>query len=311
MRELKDTFIICNPLAGGGLASKRWNRFSSLLQEEGIRVNYEFTQYPGHATELAEGAVKKSYTRIAVFGGDGTFNEVIQGVVRNDQLVSPELVLIFLCAGSSCDFEKAFDTRKGAIERLLSKNYVNIDLCKVQCRGFDGEEITRYFVANSSIGVISHAIAGFNQGSGVLNFLKKVSVDLAALVSGVKALASFKSFLGELFFDDNGEKLRLKNLTVFKSPYFGGGMNYGVDSKADDGLLHVATIDSVSALRLFFLIPSLYTGKILNKKPASYRKCRAFEINSGERVFIETDGEIVGFLPAKYRIYPGKLRVII
>ena len=188
---------------------------------------------------------------------------------------------------------------------------MNIDLCRVTCRCFEGGEVTRYFVANSSIGVISHAIAGFNQGSRVINFLKKVSVDLAALTAGVKALASFPAFEGKLYFDDEQMHMKLKNLTVFKSPYFGGGMNYGMDSKADDGILHVATIDSVSAFRLFSLIPSLYTGKILGKKPASYSKCRTFEIRSDDRVFVETDGEIVGYLPAKYSIFPGRLRVIV
>lgn len=311
MRELKDTIIICNPLAGGGLASKRWKRFHSLLESKKIKVMYEFTEYQGHATELARKAVDRGYKRIAVFGGDGTFNEAIQGVIEEDSPVLSDLVLIFMCAGSSCDFEKVFKTQKTALEKLLSEEVFKIDLCRVKCRGFEGEEITRYFVANSSIGVISHAIAGFNQGSRVINFLKKVSVDMAALTAGVKALASFKTFEGRIIFDDEEREVRLKNLTVFKSPYFGGGMNYGMDSRADDGALHVATIDSVSSLRLFSLIPSLYTGKILGKKPASYRKCKRFEIRSGENVFVETDGEIVGYLPAEYSIFPNRLRVIV
>ena len=309
MKELKDTVIICNPRAGGGQAKKRWEKFYAQLQEKGITVNFSFTLYPGHAIKLAKEALLSGYRRIAVFGGDGTFNEVIQGVIRDDELVNPDLVLTFLCAGSSCDFDKLFKIKKSLIERLLSNDVIKIDLCRVRCRGFKGENVVRYFVVNSSTGVISHAIAEFNRSTRFINFLKKISVDLGAIVSGIRALASFGTFNGTLSFDNNESEWSLKNATVFKSSYFGGGMNYGLSSKADDGVLHVATIDAVNSVRLFLLIPSLYTGRILKKKPAKYHKCKSFKIDSRQDIFVETDGEIIGYLPAEYNILPRKLPI--
>ncbi|MFQ6084342.1 MAG: diacylglycerol/lipid kinase family protein [Candidatus Aminicenantia bacterium] len=312
MKNLKETFIICNPKAGGGLATKKWEKFSELLKTSQIQVESKLTQYPGHATKISADLVEKGYKRIAVFGGDGTLNEVLQGVINNDRIKSNELILIFLGAGSSCDFEKVFEQRQSLLDRLLSEKTYLIDVCKVECRDFKGLKIVRYFVANSSIGVISLAIQKFDTATRLINLLKKVSVDAAALSVGFKALLEFDEVKCNLKLDNKELwNLKLKNLTVFKSPYFGGGMNYGIKTRADDGIFHIGIIDSISRLKLFSLIPSLYTGKIFFKKPAHYDQCKFLEIISNQKVFIETDGEIIGYPPAKYSIFPKALRVIV
>ncbi len=312
MKILNDTFIICNPEAGGGLARKRWKNFKEILETSQIKVESQLTNYQGHAAEISAYLVERGYKRIAVFGGDGTLNEVLQGIISDDKVKSEELTLIFLCAGSSCDFEKMFEQKQNLLDRLLSKKSYLIDLCKVECQNLKGFKTTRYFVANSSIGVISLAIEKFDSATKFVNLLKKISVDVAALSVGFKALFEFDELKCELKTDEKQfENLRLKNLTVFKSPYFGGGMNYGIKTRADDGILHVGIIDSVNRLKLFSLIPSLYTGKILLKKPAHYEKCKSLEIISYQKVFIETDGEIIGHPPAKYSIFNKVLRVIV
>ncbi len=205
-----------------------------------------------------------------------------------------------------------FDKRQSLLDRLLSKDSYLIDVCKVECEDFNGKRITRYFVANSSVGVISLAIQKFDTASKIINFLKKISVDIAALSVGVKALLEFGELKCELKLDSKQFKnIRLKNLTVFKCPYFGGGMNYGIKTRADDGILHIAFIDYISRLKLFGLIPSLYTGKILSKKSAHYEKCKSLEIISDQKVFIETDGEIIGYPPARYSILEKILKIVV
>ena len=312
MKNLNNTFIIYNPKAGGGSAQKKWEEFRKVLESSRIKVEFKPTSCAGHAIEISADLVEKGYRRIAVFGGDGTLNEVLQGIINNDKVKSEELTLIFLPAGSSCDFEKMFDKRQSLLDRLLSEKSYLIDVCKVECEDFNGKRITRYFVANSSVGVISLAIQKFDAASKFINFLKKISVDIAALSVGVKALLEFDKLKCELKLDSKQFKnIRLKNLTVFKCPYFGGGMNYGIKTRADDGVLHIAFIDYVNRLKLFGLIPSLYTGKILSKKSAHYEKCKSLEVISNQKVFIETDGEIIGYPPARYSILEKILKIVV
>jgi len=308
----EQTFIICNPEAGGGLARKKWEEFQNQLQENRIQFECQSTEYPEHAIEISSSLVEKGCRRIAVFGGDGTLNEVLQGAFVEDKVKSPELELIFLSAGSSCDFEKMFPQKLSLIERLLSRKPFVVDVCKVKCLDLNGSPTVRYFLVNSNIGVISLAIHKFDAARLLVKWLKQVSVDAAALIAGLAALLQF----GELRCDirilqEEFKDLKLKNLTVFKCPYFGGGMHYGVKTQPDDGLLYASLIDSVSRFKLMGMIPALYTGKIFKKKSAHYKECNGLELFCDQKVFIEADGEIIGYPPAEYSILKKAIRVIV
>jgi len=310
--QSEQTFIICNPEAGGGLARKKWGEFQNQLKENRIQFEYQFTEYPEHAIEISSSLVEKGYRRIAVFGGDGTLNEVLQGVFAEDKAKSPDLELIFLSAGSSCDIEKMFPQKQNSIERLLSKEPFTVDVCKVKCLDFNGSPTIRYFLVNSNIGVISLAIQKFDAAKLLVKWLKQVSVDVAALTAGLSALIQFDELLCDIkIHQDEFKDQKLKNLTVFKCPYFGGGMHYGVKTQPDDGLLYAALIDSVSRFRLLGMIPALYTGKILKKKAAHYKECSSLELFCNQRVFIEADGEIIGHPPAEYSILKKAIKVIV
>lgn len=309
----KRIFIICNLLAGGGLAEGRWVKFLEEVTRVGYRIDYRITEGRDHATEIAHNEVEKGEERIAVFGGDGTLNEVLNGVIKNDSLINPDLKLIYLGAGSSCDVEKMFTKKKTLLERLISNEFYSVDVSRVECQNSSREKIVRYFLANSSIGIISRAVYLFNRKTKLMDFLKRVNIDLAALSQGVKALIEFGKM--DCSIEVDGKKLpqkSLKNITIFKCPYFGGGMNYGKDTKYDDNLLHVATIDNVSRLRLFTLIPPLYTGTILRKKQSDYYQAQKVNIQIlCEKAAVETDGEIVGLPPCSYSILPRFLKLIV
>jgi len=305
-------FIICNPEAAGGLARKKWKKFQSQLEANRIQFECQFTEYPEHATEISSALFERGFRRIAVFGGDGTLNEALQGVLAEDKVKSQELELIFLGAGSSCDFEKMFPRKQSLIERLLSKKSFIIDICKVECQDFNGSPTARYFLVNSNIGVISLAIQKFDAAKLLVKWLKQISVDAAALTAGLSALLQFGELLCDIKIDQEELKeQRLKNLTVFKCPYFGGGMHYGIKTQPDDGLFYATLIDSVSRFRLFSMIPALYTGKIFEKKAAHYKECSSLYLSCHQKVFIEADGEIIGYPPAKYSILQKAIKVIV
>jgi len=311
-RDMEKFFII-NLLAGGGKARQRWQEFINTVKDQDCRINCHPSDYPGHELKLAERALSEGVKRIYVFGGDGTLNEVLNGVVRSDRLVDPELQLVFLGAGSSCDVEKMFAERLPFIDRIHSEKYYSVDVVKLVCHDENGHPLTRYFLANSSIGVISESIVGFNKNTVLMSFLKRLNVDVAALCAGFKNIFLFGNFAADVTIDRTEQLNRsLKNLTVFKCAYFGGGMNYGIQSCCDDGKLHIAMINHMGSLRTLGFIPSLYRGTVLKKSRAEYHQGYTVKVNSDDhKVAVEADGEIIGHLPCEYTILPRLIKLIV
>ncbi len=309
----KNIFVICNLLACGGKAKERWTKFLAEAEQSGYNVNYCVTEQIGHATEIARREAQKGIKRICAFGGDGTINEVLNGIIENDTFINPDIELVYLSAGSSCDVEKIFPEKQPLLERLDSRKSYLVDVCRLECFDKGGNQIVRYFLANSSIGIISQSIALFNRKTVFMDFLKRVNIDIAALYAGIKNIIGFGNMDCRISRNNrNTIKQQLKNITVFKCPYFGGGMNYGIDTTYDDGKLHVATIDAVSRFKTFCIIPSLYTGNILKKRQANYYQVKNLNFDIvGKKVSIEADGEIVGFPPCQYSLLPRFLKLII
>ena len=308
---MKKTFIICNPAAGAGLAHERWSKLNDELIAHNIDFDYQFTTMPKNATKVASDVIEKGYNRIAVFGGDGTVNEVLQGIMKNGK-APDQLELILIPAGSSCDFAKKYPNNKSNIELILSKDLFAVDIGKIECNDSKGDPVTNYFINNSSIGVISSANERFTKNTGLFKYIKRWNVDAAAIIAGIQAIIQFKSIPCEIQFDEEDARItEITNITVFKTRYFGGGMYYNVETKQDDGNFNVVLVDRTSKLTLLGIIPALYAGTALNKKPAHHRTCQTLNFDTNRNFYIEMDGESAGYPPAKYSILKQALNIVI
>ena len=308
---MKKTFIICNPAAGAGLAHERWSKLNDELIAHNIDFDYQFTTMPKNATKVASDVIEKGYNRIAVFGGDGTVNEVLQGIMKTGK-APDQLELILIPAGSSCDFAKKYPNNKSNIELILSKDLFAVDIGKIECNDKNGNPVINYFINNSSIGVISLANERFTKNTGLFKYIKRWSVDAAAIIAGIKAISQFKAIPCEIQFDEEEVNFtEITNITVFKTRYFGGGMYYNVETKQDDGNFNVVYVKRTSKLKLFGLIPALYAGTALDKKPAHHRLCKTLNFDTNRNFYIEMDGESAGYPPAKYSILKKALNIVI
>lgn len=308
----KRTAVICNPTAGSGLAQSRWEKFNSKLKTRGLNFHSVFTQYRGHATELVRELLKDGFTRICSFGGDGTVNEILQGFVPLNLDAKKDIELVYLGAGSSNDFNKKFPDEKDWTEKIVSDDIRSIDICQAEYYTFQGEPESRYFINNSSIGVISLAGQYFNDASGLTKKLKQFNVDVGVVTAGLKAIIHYQPLETHLTIDGREEINQLfSNLTIYKTPYFGGGMYFNRSVKQDDGKLAVALVRYASKLKLINLIPALYAGTVFEKEVADYLECKSLQVHSNQALAIETDGEIVGYPPVRYSIMKQAIRVVL
>ncbi|MDP6936195.1 MAG: diacylglycerol kinase family protein [Candidatus Marinimicrobia bacterium] len=310
--SIPETYIILNPTAGDGQAQKRWEKFEAELQQTLISYKVVTTREKNHAAKLANEALASGERRIAVFSGDGTLNEVLQGFYAYSDPIPADLKLLFFPAGSSCDFEKKFDDARNWIDRIHGVDSFPIDLFKVECRNTSGDKVQRYILNNSSMGIISSANEKFNSVSGVTKKIKQFSVDAGAVICGLQAIKDFKPFTADLMIDNEPlPSVNLSNVTVFKTSNFGGDMSFGVKTLPDDGILSLAWLDGMSRMGLTSAMPSLFTGKILEKPYAHYKTCNAFQLTTEDNIIVETDGENIGIPPVKYSILPKALEVIV
>jgi YegS/Rv2252/BmrU family lipid kinase len=308
---MKEIAIICNLTAGSGQAEKRWEKFQMELGSASIDYTVHFTEAPNHATELTKNVINNGAKRIVSFGGDGTLNEVIQGVISTSPGFRGDLELVVLGAGSSNDFDKTFE-KIPWIEKIQGDKIIPIDLVRLDYINFNGESATRFFVNNSSIGVISQAGDRFNKVKGLTKIIKKISVDTAAVLAGVQTIATWNPMKVKLIVDGDTETdVTLSNLTVYKNPFIAGDMYYNRCVDRGDGKLSVALVELESKLKLMAVIPSLFTGTALDKDGTRYIECEWLELQTDHNVVIETDGEIVGHPPVRYTILKHAIHTVI
>ena len=216
-----------------------------------------------------------------------------------------------LGAGSSNDFGKTFE-KIPWIEKIQGDKIIPIDLVRLDYINFIGNSATRFFVNNSSIGVISQAGDRFNNVSGLTKAMKRVSVDVAAVIAGVQTIITWDPMIVNLVVEGETESdISISNLTVYKNPYIAGDMYYNQCVDRGDGILSVAIVDVESRMKLLGLIPSLYNGNALDKEGTRYFECEWLELQTNHDVVIETDGEIVGHPPARYTILKHAIRTVI
>jgi len=308
---MKEITIICNPAAGSGKALHKWKSFQSELDDSNLTYKIFFTERPKHATDLTISAMQKGSKRIVSFGGDGTLNEILQGMCLDTHFSINDIDLVVLGAGSSNDFEKTFD-KKLWIEKIQGVETKTIDIVKLDYLNFDGEKSTHYCINNSSIGIISEAGDLFNNARGLNKLIKKISVNAGALISGIQTILKFSGVTVNLKIDQVEKKINsLCNITMYKNPYVAGDMYYNKCVERDDGKLSVARVESSSRFQLLKLIPSLYTGKALDRKGVNYTECKEIELKTNNNLVIEADGEIIGRPPIKYTVLNKAINVVV
>jgi YegS/Rv2252/BmrU family lipid kinase len=301
--------VIVNPKAGAGVAGRRVPLIAHALSNHGIDHDIAETRGPGDATTLARRAREDGVPVIAVVGGDGTLNEVVQAYVdeQGAPVAGPEIALI--PAGTGGDFRRALGVPKdpdAAVRKLVAGSPQRVDLGVVDLTGDDGRPVRRAFVNIASFGVSGKIDRLVNRTP------KWMGGRLAFAIGSARAMSTYRNAKVRVKVDGKDWfEGRIVVVAVAIGRYFGGGMHIAPESVLGDGLFDVVAVGDMSFLESLVVSPSLYQGKHLGAKRVTSTRgalVEAFPLGD-EPVYIDTDGEAPGRLPLSVRVLPGALSV--
>lgn len=290
------------------MAGKKWpfirNRASQCLTS----FQAFFTSGPGDATRITRRLLLEGAETIICVGGDGTFNEVINGFMDEDGPLRKDARAGLLPCGTGCDFCRTVPIPADLdnfFDLIIGDRGLFIDLGRLHFRDFSNRPCIRYF----------HNIISFGIGADVVGRVKRSKKLPGApglfLRSALLSLCRQGKKRVHLRVDDHYDgELDIWNIAVANGRYHGGGMCVAPDAAIDDGLLNVTIIGNLSLGKAFLNFPKLYNGRIGSIRQVSLLKGRQVEASSDQPLLLDVDGELPGLLPVCAEIVPRALFVI-
>lgn len=298
--------LIVNPVAANGGVGKNWPRVRDFLQAEGAEFDAVLTEKPGHATRLARRALDDGYRTIVAVGGDGTVNEVLNGLVVEGS-VDPEVALGIIPWGTGADFSRTAGLPRdypGACHQLLCFETQPVDLGKITCLR-EGREVERYFINAAGLGFDGEVADLVNRNP------KLLGGTIPYLACLFVSLVTYRNKNVEMTFDGQRVSGRLNSVIVCNGRYLAGGMFMAPEASFDDGLFDVVVLGNLNKLEVVANVPRVYKGTHLAHPKVSFCRAREVHVEAQERMFIQAEGELVGEAPATFQIIPRALRVLV
>lgn len=271
-------FFIVNSTAGRGRAGRKITELLDKLNSLNIPFEIEVTKAPRHAVELARSAiVDKGFRHLVAVGGDGTLNEVINGIMLSGH--NNEVKLALFPEGGGNDFAKYFHLSPSIhrdVELLVRREVLPIDVGRIN---------DYYFINSLGIG-FDAVVAGHANRIKYINGLPRYT--LAVL----KALFSLRRYPVEFALDAVQHHTHMMMLSVGNGRYCGGGYQLTPSARVDDGKLDICLIKEASLFRLLNIIPKALKGIHIHEPEVEMLRGKELSISSSLALPIYFDGEI-------------------
>jgi YegS/Rv2252/BmrU family lipid kinase len=298
--------VILNPWAGRGAAGKRQPELAAALQAAGVEHEIVNTHARGGATELAWQGIERGFGRIAAVGGDGTINEVVNGIKGAEASLGRRVPLGIIPLGTGSDFIKSLGDVEandiaGGIRRATGASVRPVDLGRV--RVGDGEP--RYFINALGMGLDAQVAAE----SLKLTKLKGLAVYLVAIL---RALVNYKAHPMHVEYDGQRLHRRLLFASTANGRCQGGGFWLTPDASIDDGLLDLCLVDKMRLDEIIRHIPKVMEGTHTSLRQVTMARARRITVTSAAPIPVATDGEVISTDARSVTVetFPGAIDVL-
>lgn len=298
MAQPSHTVFLVNPASANGSTGRRWPELARRAAAAGLEGATLFSERQGHLAELAREAALDGAELLVVVGGDGSVNEVANGLAGLGR--QPEVAVV--PRGTGWDFSRTFGIPRNiddAVQVALEGDLRTIDLGRASYRAWDGSDATSSFANVASAGM-SGAIA------------KRANETTKALGGKASYLwATFAVFSGweatEIEVTVDGERRAgpMFDVVVANGRFFGGGLEVCPEAEPDDGLFDVLTIGDVTKRDLVQTMPKMYRGAHLPHPKAELLRGASVTVTTETPLPIELDGEQPGTTPVTFEVAAG------
>ncbi len=290
---MKHVFII-NPAAGKGKALELIPVIRDYFKGKPDKYVIKITEYPGHATKIAREYAVNEKSRIYSIGGDGTINEIVNGIAGT------KASLGVIPAGSGNDFIRSIHggyQGKEIVADTIRGQERSIDLARAN---------GKYFINISSIGFDADVVYNAQK----FKRLPYIPGSMAYLFSLIYTI--FKNKISEVKVTIDNEEISLKILlaAVANGRFYGGGMLPAPDAALDDGLLDICLVREVNRLKILTLFPKYMKGEHGEIEYVSFKRAKKIKIESKDTIALNIDGEILTGKEIEFEILKGAINVI-
>ncbi|MBN1176198.1 MAG: diacylglycerol kinase family lipid kinase [Dehalococcoidales bacterium] len=296
--------VIVNPAAGAGKTARLWPQIMDLFKGQGLRFEHDITEAPGHAIELAREAACNGYNMVVSVGGDGTINEIVNGIYASGNI--KEALLGIVSTGTGSDYIRTIGIPKhfnDACRCFVEPRHLTVDLGMVEYEN-DGQKVERLFVNFAGMGFDAEIVRRTTQQYKAMGGL------LSYLVSTIATILTYRNKDITLIVDGGVVDKKVCTVVMNNGRYGGGGMFTAPHATIDDGYFDVMIIGDISKPDLLWSLPRVYRGTHLTHPRVTMRKAKEIEIRSAQPMHIQADGELLGQVPARFRILPSVLKIV-
>lgn len=285
-------YLIGNPIAGGG-ALKKIERAQEILRKKGITLETFLTKKQGDAESFAK-KIKENYkdkTLVIAAGGDGTYNEIVNGLVYS------EIPLAILPMGTTSVLAKELkipDNIEKAIDLSINGKVERIHLGKIE-----NKEKQRFFILMAGVGFDGFAV--YNVNPEKKKYLRKI----AYILSGVKTLLEYKP--DELVIHNSNDK-KAFNAVICKASCYGGSFKIAPDIDLKSPFFSVFLSKTRSKIGLTLQIFGVISGMHLRMKRTEYFHTKSLKIDG--KAHVQIDGDYFGKTPVEINIVKNALNLV-
>jgi len=286
------TLAIVNPVAGKGAGAKLTRRIASDLATAGISADVVTTPAAGEAARLASAAVEDGYERVIAVGGDGTANEVANG------LVNTQVALALYPIGAGNDFARAlgYPRRRRQLARFLAQ---------ARARRIDvGEVNGRIFLNAAGVGIDGHV------AERVIATSRVIGSALGYLVGSLVSIATYEPRQMRIRIGDTTRQGRHLVVVAANGTHFGNGMRVAPDAKLDDGMLDVIVAGDLGKWASILALAKIYRGTHVDGRTIVSYRAAAVDVELDQELPMEVDGEAMRTRELHVRIRPQALTVL-
>lgn len=302
-------FVIANPTAGAGHGLIDYPQIAKLLRDNDIYHDTVFTEHKCHATELTVEAVNRGYRKIIVVGGDGTLNEVVNGLFIQQKCEPKDIRLAVIAVGTGNDWVRSFGIAakySAAIRAIKEGNTFLQDVGAVTYTESKFKQ-TRYMVNVAGLGFDAYTISIFNHKKA-----KGQKGKWLYIASLVEAYCKYKS---------SGVRVEIDGVEVYNNlllsmavgicKFNGGGIQQLPKAVANDGLLDITLIKPLHWWHIVFRLKRLFNGGIYSIGHIKHAQGRQVHISSVPPVALECDGELMGGTDVDIEVVPQAIQVVV